>query len=138
MRPLGELEALVMQQLWDREGTSTVRDIQSALRADRELAYTTVMTVLDNLHRKEMVTRQRTGRAYAYAPARSRSEYTADLIAMATDDAEDRAGALLHFFGRLEPAELERLKSALNDQATPAEPDDEPRSRRFGGRSRRS
>ena len=49
MRMLGELEARVMRRIWDRDGPVTVRDITDDLRRDRPIAYTTVMTVMDNL-----------------------------------------------------------------------------------------
>ena len=57
MRTLGELEAAVMACLWQSQTPVSVRDVMDRLNADRDLAYTTVLTVLDNLHRKQMVTR---------------------------------------------------------------------------------
>jgi len=59
---LGELERAVMAQLWSADGPLTVRDVHDHL--ERELAYTTVMTVMDNLHRKGQLQRQRDGRAW--------------------------------------------------------------------------
>ncbi len=104
--------------LWDRDVPTSVRDVVNSLEGQRELAYTTLMTVLDNLHRKEMVSRELHGRAYYYSPARSRAEYSAVLIADAMDDLPDRTEALLQFMGELTPRELTRIRDALNESAS--------------------
>ena len=70
----GELEATVMGILWSRPEPLSVRDVHEVLSADRELAYTTVMTVLDRLAKKGLATLRLVGRAWLYHPARSRTE----------------------------------------------------------------
>jgi predicted transcriptional regulator len=70
-RPLPELELEVMKILWSLED-ATVGDVQEELEPQRPLAYTTVMTVLDRLTRKHVVTRRKKGRGYVYRPALSR------------------------------------------------------------------
>ncbi len=60
-----ELECLSV--LW-RVGESNVRTVQEALAANRTLAYTTVMTMLERLARKQLVSRRKTGRHFVYAP----------------------------------------------------------------------
>lgn len=62
---LGPLEAQVMEVLW-ANGKCTVREVVE--RLGRSIAYTTVMTTLDRLYRKNLVTRRMRGRAYLYAP----------------------------------------------------------------------
>ena len=52
MPALGDLEAQVMRRIWVRGEPVTVRDIVSDLRLERPIAYTTVMTVMDNLRKK--------------------------------------------------------------------------------------
>jgi len=111
---LGDLESDVMQRMWAHDGPMAVRDVLNELNRDRTLAYTTVMTVLDNLHRKGMVTRRREGRSYIYAVAFSQSEYAGRLIADAAGKAGDRVGALLHFVDGLDPAEMRELREALD------------------------
>ena len=69
MSLLGELERAVMEVLWRTDAAHSVRDVHAAL-ADRDLAYTTVMTVLDRLAKKGVCTRQLDGRACAYRPAK--------------------------------------------------------------------
>ncbi len=64
---LGPLEQRVMARLW-QAGPQAVGDVMEALNgsADRQLAYTTVMTILVRLHDKGLVTRQKDGRNYRY------------------------------------------------------------------------
>ena len=52
MRRFGELEAVIMDRLWERGRPALVREMVNDLHEDRALAYTTVMTVMDNLYRK--------------------------------------------------------------------------------------
>src|SRR6266702_368578 len=80
MRRFGELEAVIMDRLWEGERPVLVREMVDALHDDRALAYTTVMTVMENLYRKGWLRRERDGRAWRYEPTRSRSSYTAALM----------------------------------------------------------
>src|SRR5258706_11069766 len=99
VRGFGELEAAVMQRLWDRADPATVRDVLTDLARERELAYTTVLTVMEKLYRKGWLGREPQGRAHLYRPLVSREEYTARLMREALTDSGDRAQALLHFVG---------------------------------------
>ena len=74
---LGDLEREVMRQLWAATGPMTVRQVHEALSRRRDLAYTTVMTVLDRLTKKGVVTREKADRAYLYAATQTREEATA-------------------------------------------------------------
>ena len=77
----GELERAVMEHLWTHReaggGSLTVREVHETVGTQRELAYTTVMTVLDRLAKKRLVTQERDGRAYRYFPVSTREELTA-------------------------------------------------------------
>jgi predicted transcriptional regulator len=68
---LGTLEREVMDVMW-AGGPLLVRDVQARLA--RPAAYTTVMTTLDRLFKKGLVTREREGRAFSYAASRSREQ----------------------------------------------------------------
>ena len=57
MAIFGELETAVLNVLWAQEKPMRVRDVHEVLTRDRELAYTTVMTVLDRLAKKHVVER---------------------------------------------------------------------------------
>lgn len=71
---LGELERQVMEHLWRRGGDDrSVRDVQADF--GDTLAYTTLMTTLDRLHRKGLLARRREGRAFLYRPLLSRAEF---------------------------------------------------------------
>jgi len=65
------LELECLRVLW-KIGEGSVKDVRSALTANRHLAYTTVMTVLDRLARKGGVARRKVGRSFLYAPVLSR------------------------------------------------------------------
>jgi predicted transcriptional regulator len=119
--PLGELEADVMEQLW-RQGDATVRTVLEAINAtaERARAYTTVMTVMSNLDRKDMLTRRRDGKTDVYTPVMTRQEYF---------DARARAeaGALVGRYGeaaymafaremdRLDPEQRKQLRRLARD-----------------------
>jgi predicted transcriptional regulator len=121
VRQLGDLEAAVMALLWDSAEPATVREIKDRLVDERKLAYTTVMTVMDNLHRKGLLARQIDGRAYRYTPLRDRAEHTAQLIEEVLADADDRAVPLLRFMERLTPEEVTRLRAMLNARESKGE-----------------
>jgi predicted transcriptional regulator len=70
-RQLGPLEQRVLDALWAR-GSATVRELVEGVC--QSLAYTTVMTTLDRLFKKGLLTRSEEGRAFRYAPRFSREE----------------------------------------------------------------
>jgi predicted transcriptional regulator len=103
---LGDLEREVMTQLWDAGEPLTVRQVHEALNRTRDLAYTTVMTVLDRLAKKGVVSQEKADRAYRYRPAQTREEMTAGLMLDALSATPDQDAALAHFVGRLSPEAL--------------------------------
>ena len=114
MRRFGELEAVIMERLWERGRPALVREVLDDLRGDRDLAYTTVMTVMDNLHRKGWLRRERDGRAWRYEPTGSRSGYTAALMNEALETSADRPRALAHFALQMRPGDAALLRDALD------------------------
>jgi predicted transcriptional regulator len=74
-----------MEVLWQL-GSATVRDVHAALKTSRGLAYTTVMTVMDKLHRKGALQQQRRGRAYFYTVQLDRAEALHRRIQCLLDD----------------------------------------------------
>jgi predicted transcriptional regulator len=95
-----------------------VREVVEDLRGERPLAYTTVMTVMENLHRKGWLRRERDGRAWRYEPTGSRSGYTAALMTDALATSPDRRTALAHFVLQMSPHDAAVLREALG-QARP-------------------
>jgi len=71
-QPLGPLEIAVMEILWER-GESNVHDVVE--RLDRPLAYTTVMTTLDRLYKKGLLSRHKSERAFRYSARQTRREW---------------------------------------------------------------
>jgi predicted transcriptional regulator len=122
---MGELEQAVLDVLWDLDAAGLTaspdgpgvrgRDVHERL-AGRNLAYTTVMTVLDRLARKDLVVRQREGRAFRYAPRLSRAAMTAELMHEALEGTSgDREQALVSFVGEASAEDLAALRRALDD-----------------------
>ena len=70
--PLGPLERRLLEAVWDR-GNATVRELVEG--GDTNLAYTTLMTTLDRLYKKNLLSRQAEGRAYRYTPKFTREEF---------------------------------------------------------------
>jgi predicted transcriptional regulator len=111
----GELEAAVMDLLWSRDEPATVREVLTGLQPARQLAYTTVMTVMDNLFKKGWLTREPLpNRAYRYRPALTREAYVAQRMRQALNGSDDRAAALMHFVGEMTLAEAAAIRAALS------------------------
>lgn len=119
MQHLGQLESQIMERLWSMDRAVSVRDVVEDLQQERRIAYTTVMTVLDNLHRKGLVSRAKDGRAYSYRPVRSREEHTAALMEEILHSSEDRGTTLLHFVEQMSPEEVARLRAVLDRLGDP-------------------
>ena len=92
-----------------------MRDVLESFEGEREIAYTTVMTVLDRLSKKELVTRVLDGRAWRYLPMDTREKLTAQTMRRTLDDMDvtDRRAALMHFLDGATEDEIEDIRSAL-------------------------
>jgi predicted transcriptional regulator len=115
---LGDLERAVMDHLWSGAHPQTVRQVHEALSEQRELAYTTVMTVLQRLAKKNLVSQIRDDRAHRYAAVHGRDELVAGLMVDALDQVADTGGrqaALVHFVERVGADEAEALRRALDE-----------------------
>lgn len=112
MTTLGELERAVMETLWSAEAPVTARDVQDAL-ASRDLAATTVLTVLGRLERKGLVSREREGRAHRYRSVASREDHVAELMLDALGATPNRGAALARFLGSMPDTERAALRDLL-------------------------
>jgi predicted transcriptional regulator len=110
---MGELEATVMDILWDNGGWMTAAEVLEVLSKKRPITYTTVMTILVRLWRKERLLRQSVGRAYAYRPSQLREEYAASQMAQILITVENRPVALNLFVERLPPRDQKQLQRFL-------------------------
>jgi predicted transcriptional regulator len=104
-----------MDRLWSQDHPVAVREVLEDLQRTRTLAYTTVMTVMDNLHRKGVLTREKDGRAYLYRPAVTREQHTAAFMGEILAGS-DTTATLLHFLDQMPRAEVARLREALDEQ----------------------
>lgn len=122
LRGFGELEAQIMDRLWDRAAPTTVRELVDEFQQERTIAYTTVLTVTDILHRKGWLSRERDGRAYAYTPVCSREEYSATMMREALATSSDHTAALMHFVAEMPADEAAALRQALAQLNGPSKP----------------
>lgn len=113
VRGFGELEATIMDRLWNRDADATVRDILAELSTERDIAYTTVMSTMDNLHTKGWLSRERDGRAYRYRPTLTREEHSARLMLEALNGGGRSAAVLSHFVEQIDAEESADLRAAL-------------------------
>ena len=111
------LELECLKVLWTL-GEGNVKDVRQALTGSRNLAYTTVMTVLDRLARKGGVARRKVGRSFVYVPVLSRGV----LRRLAVQDLVDR------FFEGSEAALLELLRDGETSEPRPSAADLDPTS----------
>jgi predicted transcriptional regulator len=113
VRGFGDLEAVIMHRVWDHDGPVTVRELLDELLQERDIAYTTVMGTMDNLHRKGWLARVKDGKAYRYTATASREEYSARLMQEALADGGDTAMVLSHFVAQMDGQESEVLREVL-------------------------
>lgn len=106
-----------MDVMWDK-GEATVRDVHRVLVARREIAYTTVMTVMSNLARKNVLQRHRRGRAYVYMPIFSREEFNRSKVVAFVDAlkgwfTEPAMTYLVDRLAQIDPQSLTELEQAI-------------------------
>ncbi|MFC9032164.1 BlaI/MecI/CopY family transcriptional regulator [Streptomyces arboris] len=102
-----------MTRVWQWNRPVTVREVLEDLQQERSIAYTTVMTVMDNLHQKGWVRREVDGRAYRYTAVSTRAAYSAALMNEAWSQSDNPAAALVAFFGMMSPEQREALQDAV-------------------------
>ncbi|WP_435882368.1 BlaI/MecI/CopY family transcriptional regulator [Streptomyces umbrinus] len=110
-----------MTRVWKWNRPVTVREVLEDLQQERSIAYTTVMTVLDNLHQKGWVRREAEGRAYRYEAVSTRAAYSAALMNEAWTQSDNPAAALVAFFGMMSPEQREALRDAVRMVQGPEE-----------------
>ena len=127
MATLGELERATMDVLWDAHEPLSAGDLREALSraggtgaggtgaggTGKELAVTTVLTVLSRLENKGFVTRDRESRPHVYRAATSRAEHMAELMHEVLGSAPDRDAVLARFVGQVSASEAEQLRKLL-------------------------
>jgi len=104
-----------MDRVWARgaAASTTVREVFDQLSAERDIAYTTVMSTMDNLHAKGWLARERDGKAYRYWATLSREQLHRRLMHEAFDGGGHPDLVLYHFIEQIGPEESARLSAAL-------------------------
>lgn len=114
IRNFGVLESEIMAEVWQRE-ECTVRDIFDALRSQKKIAYTTIMTVMGRLAEKGILSRKKVQNAYIYKAKVTREEIargiTSDVVEKILDGNPDiLIGHLLGLNGEIDPKQIEKIK----------------------------
>ncbi len=113
IRGFGDLEAVVMEVIWSRSQPSTVRSVHDELVAKRQIAYTTVMSTMDNLYRKGWLQRDKVGLAYHYLPVMSREEHSAQLMRTVFESGGDSELILNFFLEQIADDDSPKLRQVL-------------------------
>ncbi|NPV53228.1 MAG: BlaI/MecI/CopY family transcriptional regulator [Firmicutes bacterium] len=106
-----------MEEIWGR-GTCTVRDVYEGLRLKKQIAYTTVMTIMSRLANKGLLTKDRDGAAFVYRPSVSKDEFrrriASEVITGLLDGfGKEAISQLVHEVGRVDPEILVELENAI-------------------------
>jgi predicted transcriptional regulator len=115
VREFGELESAIMDVMWDAERPFAVREVRERMDYPRPVAYTTVMTVMDILHRKGVLRRDKHGRAWRYWPSEAREEHDARLMAEVLRSGGNRVVTMRRFIESVSDEEMESLRIAVKD-----------------------
>jgi len=113
VRGFGDLETVIMHMVWDHDSPVTVRELLDELQQERAIAYTTVMSTMDNLHRKGWLARAKDGKAYRYTATASREEYSARLMQEALAGGGNTEAVLSHFVAQMDGQESEVLRAVV-------------------------
>ncbi|GAA1339614.1 BlaI/MecI/CopY family transcriptional regulator [Arthrobacter roseus] len=120
MATLGELERTVMNLLWESGTAVTANSLRDRLASQaqdgasgKDLAVTTVLTVLSRLERKNLVEREREIRPHRYRALTTRADHTAELMHEVLGSVQDRDAVLTRFIGSVSETEAETLRKLL-------------------------
>ncbi|NOZ20588.1 MAG: BlaI/MecI/CopY family transcriptional regulator [Planctomycetes bacterium] len=120
---LGELETSVLEKLWGNKDVS-VREVMVALRKERDYAYTTVMTTMNRLWDKGILSRRKEGQTYLYTPALSKEGLVQAYVRKVFECiAPDLTSASVSYFveslEEVSPEALDKLQKLLSEKAKP-------------------
>ena len=115
---LGQLEASVMDAVWEAEGALCVEDVRKVLAAKKEAAYTTIMTTLDRLYKKGFLDRGRRGKAYYYVAKVTKAELGSNVTKQVIDGllktfAEPAISYFVEALGDADPEQLDSLAELI-------------------------
>jgi predicted transcriptional regulator len=118
-KPLTEVELELMNVLWDL-GEGTVKDVQTALPKERDLAYTSVATIIKILENKKILKSQKKEKAHVFSPLLSRNEYEAASLRHLADNVfkGNPTSMVVRLLNEsdLSSEELKAIKEILNER----------------------
>lgn len=117
VKVLGPLETDIMQLVW-REKFTTVKKVHKILQAERDIAYTTVMTTMTRLAEKGVLTRKKDGLAYIYTPAVTKRDFETMMVrrvldGLMDDYQEETITYILDYLHERDPDRLEEMQKDL-------------------------
>jgi predicted transcriptional regulator len=116
---LGELESEIMEIVWLKKEAS-VRDVLLELKKSKEIAYTTVMTVMVRLHEKGFIERNKDGQAFIYCPKISKEKLKEDTVKNVLRGimTESSNMAMTHFVDEMakDPENLKQLQTLIKER----------------------
>lgn len=117
---LGELEAEIMEIVWNSDDAVSVHSVANAVQRKRKAAYTTVMTVMNRLVEKGLLSRQLKGQAYLYHSTLSKDKFLIRISRQIIRNFISNFGeaAIAHFaeeVDKLSPQKRKQLQRVLKD-----------------------
>ena len=82
---IGRLEAEIMSVVWTFEREVTVREVYEAMREKKSIAYTTIMTVMNNLAEKGLLLQDKAATAYVYKPTKTSVDVAISIVKTVVD-----------------------------------------------------
>lgn len=119
-KPLGDLEQDVMTVVWQLN-TATVRSVWDKLQRTRDIAYTTVMTTMDRLTKKGILTRTKINKAYHYTATVTEQQWHQSLSHQVLDKLVRQYGDLaiaqfVDVVDAIDPSKLQELKRQIDQR----------------------
>lgn len=121
---LGSLESEIMEIIWRKGEEVSVRDVLEVLQMNREVAYTTVMTIMGRLAGKRLLEKRKSGNSFLFRPTMTREDFTEQIVGNVLDDllADFGDAALAHLVHRAHEQDravvekLERMLAELKEK----------------------
>ena len=112
---LGELEKEIMDVIWSKKEPVTVRLVFDTVSKERKVAYTTVMTIMGRLVKKEFLKTTGEGKAYTYQATYSKDKFLTKVSRQIINNLVSSFGdtAIAHFAQEIEKVPLEKRKKLL-------------------------
>ena len=108
---LGALEKDIMGVLWNR-GESSVKEILDAFSSDRDISYSTVITVTNRMAKKGLLKKRKVGKAYFYKPTYDREQFYEFISKKVVEGVSEFSfqSAMVHFVDYMAQVDLDKIE----------------------------